>query len=267
MTRIGDPHSPQPPVIMIPGMFTSHSFWISPRDIGLAAHLANAGHCCYLIDRRGMGDSPVPESDIRAGLAEHVEQDLPVLAARIAQQHDQPAFWVGHSFGGVMASLALAGGQCGQPAGLVLFASQYAVGKRALTWPWSLLTRGMSHAMGRVPARRVGLGPEDESPEALDDACAWVARGRDSPWMIDALARIDCPVLGLAGAADTVDPPEGCRQFVDALGSRDKQFQVAGKAQGFAEDYNHPGIVVSRVAREDIWPRVSDWMAGFSPRN
>ncbi|MAA75763.1 MAG: hypothetical protein CMN28_13775 [Salinisphaeraceae bacterium] len=260
ITRIGACDPQRPPVILIPGMFTAHRFWISDSDIGLAALLAARGFCCYLPDRRGLGDSPAVPAGVRAGLREHLEEDLPRLADHVADAHHRPAFWAGHSFGGIMASLAVSRGYGGAAAGLLLFATQYAVDKRALSLPWSLFTRAVTHMLGRVPAHRVGLGPEDESPAAMDDACRWVSTGRRGNWLTDALARIDCPALAMVGAADHVDPPAGCRRFFDALGSRDKHFEIAGRQSGYKDDYNHPGILVSRNARDDIWPRVAEWL-------
>lgn len=247
------------PVIMIPGMFTGRRFWLSDRGIGLAAWLAEHGYPAYIVQRRGLSDSPA--CDVRAGLIEHAKYDLPAVQAYVAQRHAQPAFWVGHSFGGVMAALATARYlDTARVAGLVLFASQFEAGKSMLDWPGYLPTRGLARLLGYFPAWAAGLGPENEPAAALMDATHWVATGRRESYLRDTLAGITAPVLALSGAADRIDPSSGCEQFIGHFASRDKTFLQAGTATGFSVDFDHPGIVVSKPARDEIWPRVTDWL-------
>ena len=145
------------PIVMLPGMFTGRRFWLSERGIGLAAFLARRGYPAVIVQRRGLSDSP--GCDARAGLEEHLAHDLPAVQATVTQRFGASAFWIGHSFGGVMGARAAA--TCldaSRIAGLVLFASQYEVGKRMLDWPGQLLTRGLARTLGYFPARAAGLG-------------------------------------------------------------------------------------------------------------
>ncbi len=79
------------------------------------------------------------------------------------------------------------------------------------------------------------------------------------------LREIRMPVLSMAAAADKNDPPEGCRMIHDRLGSSDKTFVVLGRENGFAVDYDHIGMVVSKEARVEVWPQVSGWMTKRLP--
>lgn len=126
--------------------------------------------------------------------------------------------------------------------------------------PASYLMRAFSAALGRFPARKLGLGSEDEPPAAITDACSWTtAAQRSTAWLVP-LSRITIPVLGVVGAGDRSDPPEGCKRFIGHMSSRDKTFITAGLATGFKEDYNHPGVVVSKSAQQEIWPVVAEWI-------
>ncbi|MES1923708.1 alpha/beta fold hydrolase [Salinisphaera sp. T31B1] len=250
----------RPPVVLVPGMFTGRRFWLSDRGVGLAAYLAERGHPVFIVQRRGLSDSPPSRG--RAGLSEHVEHDLPAVQQWVWTRHPVPAFWVGHSFGGVMCALACADYLCtARMAGLVLLASQFEVGKRMLDWPANRLTRGLARLRGHFPARAAGLGPENEPLAAIIDATRWVESGRRRPDIRQALSTIDIPVLALSGAADRVDPSEGCRRFVDHFASTDRTFERLGRATGYPEDFDHPGLVVSRPARERVWPRIAGWMS------
>ncbi|MES1928666.1 hypothetical protein SADO_05385 [Salinisphaera dokdonensis CL-ES53] len=247
------------PVVMLPGMFTGRRFWLSERGIGLAAFLARRGYPAIVVQRRGLSDSP--DCDARAGLEEHLAYDLPAVQAVVTQRFGASAFWIGHSFGGVMAARAAATQlDASRIAGLVLFASQYEVGKRMLDWPGQLLTRGLARAIGSFPARAAGLGPENEPIAAMHDATEWVARGRRDPALRESLAAITAPVLAISGAGDRVDPSRGCERFVSHFSSADKTFVTAGRASGYSVDFDHPGIVISKFAQAEIWPRVAEWL-------
>jgi len=247
------------PVVVLHGMFTDRRFWLSDKGVGLAGYLAERGHPVFIVQRRGLGDSPA--TDKRCGLDEHLQHDLPVVQAHIAQQFPAPAFWLGHSFGGVMAARGVADTlDASKVAGLVLLASQFEVGKRALDWPGNILTRALVRACGYLPARAVGLGPVNEPAAAAQDACRWVSDGQRKPDIKQSLQKITVPTLAISGAADTVDPTAGCKKLVAHFASKRVRFVRAGLADGFAQDYNHPGIVISKPAQAEIWPLIGDWM-------
>tara|TARA_B100002052_G_scaffold27576_1_gene21271 strand:+ start:3762 stop:4628 length:867 start_codon:yes stop_codon:yes gene_type:complete len=264
ITRVGGLTAKRAPVVLMHGMFTDRRFWLSDRDIGLAAYLAERGHQVYILQRRGLSDGP-DCGRARLGLVEHMTYDVPAMDDWVAARHDQPAFWIGHSFGGVTAARALARHVApDRLGGLVLLASQYQHAKRMLDWPGHILTRGLVRLRGHLPARSVGLGPVDEPAAAARDACDWVAQGRRSGLIRDDLARLACPLLAVSGSADRVDPTAGCRAFASATASRDSTFIEAGVAHGYARDYDHPGIVISKDAQREIWPLIGDWLAARS---
>ncbi|AXQ29362.1 alpha/beta fold hydrolase [Solimonas sp. K1W22B-7] len=247
------------PLVMLPGMFSNRHFWLSPKGVGLAGFLARAGYEPWLVERRGI--ALAANSPGRRGLAEHIAQDLPQVQRTLQQHNPRPAFWFGHSFGGVMATLAAA--ETLDPslvAGLVLFAAQCEVDKNGLTPPYSWFLRGLSRMLGRFPARRLGMGPEDEPPAAMDDACAIVGEAQREGSMARRLAPVRCPVLGFGGGADRVDPPEGCVRFIGHMSSGDKTWVLLSRDQGYSKDYDHPGIVIAKAAQDEVWPQVLRWL-------
>lgn len=243
------------PLVFLPGMFSERSFWLSARGVGLAAYLAEAGFPGVIVQRREA------DGGARPGLEEHLRYDLPLVQRRLAAVWGESAFWIGHSFGGMLCARATAETlDPRQVAGLVLFAAQFELGKRPLHPPGSWGTRLLTALYGRFPARRLGLGPRDEPPAAMDDAIRLVVEGRRRPQLREALRRIEAPTLAISGAGDKGDPSEGCRRLIDHFVSTDKRFVLAGRSQGYAVDYDHAGIVVSKEARQEIWPLVRDWL-------
>ncbi len=247
------------PTVLVSGMFTGRRFWLSDKQVGMAVYLARRGYPAFIVQRRGLSDSP--RCAARAGLIDHVKYDLPAVQRQVSERYAQPAFWIGHSFGGVMSAIACARYLETQSiAGLVLFASQFEVGKRMLDWPANRITRGLAWLLGYFPARAAGLGPENEPTAALMDATHWVETGRRQAYLRDMLRGITQPALAVSGAADRVDPSAGCERFISHFSSIDKHFERAGTANGYSVDFDHPGIVVSKPAQTEVWPFVADWL-------
>lgn len=253
-------------VLMVPGMFTARGFWLSTHGVGLAAHLQKAGMRCWILERRGIGAARQTVGDARLGMSQAARHDLPRAFAHIRAQSAQPIFIVAHSFGGILAARALAGPiDARDCAGLISFATQCEAGKSALHPPGSWLTLAISASLGHLPARLAGLGPEDEPRAAMQDAVRWTTTARrGAPWL-DSLRALPLPQLALAGAGDTTDPPEGCARFARRLAAHDAHFELLARSRGWAEDYDHAGMVVSRNARAEVWPYVTDWLRRKMP--
>lgn len=257
------------PIIMLPGMFSGRGFWLSDKGIGLAAYLASCGFDVWIVQRRGVGTHQrANRSAPREGLEEHLRFDLPLIQKHVYASNPNPAFWIGHSFGGVMAARAAAKHLDPAPiAGLVLFATQVEVGKASLVPPGSWLTLAMTWLVGYCPAKKAGLGPLNETLAAMSDAAKLTTMARRNPAVLAPLKNISAPVLALVGKGDTVDPSAGCRMFFERLGSTDKQFMELSEAANNLMDYNHPGIVVSKQAQREVWPLVADWLSKHSHTN
>ena len=66
------------------------------------------------------------------------------------------------------------------------------------------------------------------------------------------LLEIRCPVLNIAGRKDYVCPVSQAKATMDLVGSEDKEFLVL--------EAGHLGLMCSPLAREELWPRVRDWL-------
>lgn len=260
--RVGTPGAL--PVLLMPGTFSNHTFWLGTRGHGMAWALADAGFEVGVLDPRGHGGSDQP-----AGRAWDFEDwgrlDVPAAVETITDRH-QRAFLVGHSAGGAAMLMALAADPdlAQHVAGVVVMATPV---------PWLQRLRRLgawgarlgARLFGRFPARLVGLGPEDELPGVMSQWMAWNLDGRwigaDGVDYVERLRHVDVPIFGVSGAGDTLfAPPSACRALVEMVGARDRQYLMAGLETGFAEDFDHAGIVVSRTARTEIWPRVVGWL-------
>lgn len=254
------------PVVLLPGTFSNHTFWIGTRGTGFARALAAAGFEAWALDPRGHGASQRPDRGEPWDFDDWARQDVPAALAAAAAAGGRP-FLIGHSAGGSAALAALAA----EPALAHQLAGAVAIATPA-PWlqPWrGLFARSIRRAsllLGRFPARRLGLGPEDELPGVMAQWMGWNIgghwRGDDGSDYSAGLAQLRLPLLAVAGAGDHLwAPPPACQALFDLVGSPDKSFLLCGRRTGFATDYGHAGLVVSREAREEIWPRLLDWLA------
>jgi pimeloyl-ACP methyl ester carboxylesterase len=79
------------------------------------------------------------------------------------------------------------------------------------------------------------------------------------------LDRLDTPVLAIGGRADRVAPPDRVKALVDRAGSTDKRFVLAGRENGFAEDYGHLDLCLGDRASSEIYPLVIEWLEAHRP--
>jgi predicted alpha/beta hydrolase len=266
------------PVLLVPGTFSTRLFWLGARAQGFAYYLAEAGFDPWVLELRGHGGSQRPHSWTMDDWARF---DAPAAVEVVASETGRSRIvWIGHSAGGVVGA-ALAGS--GHPAtgllgGLVLLGSPgpgHLHGRRRIGAWLTFLAAG---AIPRAPwhGHWLGLGPEAEPGRLVADWMRWNISGRwrgaDGRDYLAGLAKARIPVLAVAGGHDrTLAPPAAVRDLLDRFGSSDRTLIVAGREHGFAADYDHPGLVIGRAARQEIWPRVVDWLriqdSGFGIRD
>ncbi len=258
-----------PPVLLMPGTFSNHTFWLGTKGHGMAWAIADAGFEAVVLDPRGHGGSE--RAGGQAWTFDHWGRlDVPAAVEAVTADGGQ-ALLVGHSAGGASMLIALAG----EPrvrervAGLVALATPVPWLQR---WrrigAWGIRTA--SRLLGRFPARLLGLGPEDELPGVMSQWMTWNLEGewigQDDIDYVSALADVRVPVLAMSGAGDTVfAPPRACRTLLEMVGTDDATYVLAGRETGFSEDFDHPGIVVSKAAHEEVWPRVLAWLGDHAP--
>lgn len=264
--RVGRPGAP--PVVLMPGTFSNHTFWLGTKGHGMAWAIAGAGFEAVVLDPRGHGGSERPGG--QAWTFEHWGRlDVPAAVEAVTPDGGS-ALLVGHSAGGASMLIALAGEAAVRErvAGVVALATPVPWLQR---WrrigAWAIRTG--SRLLGRFPARLLGLGPEDELPGVMSQWMSWNLRGEwvgdDGLDYVEALGDVRVPVLAMSGAGDTVfAPPDACRGLLEMVGAEDATYVLAGRETGFSEDFDHPGIVVSKAAHDEVWPRVIRWLEAHS---
>lgn len=257
VTRIGEGRGL--PVVMLPGMFDNRRLYLWPGGGGLAETLADAGFDAWIVERRRTG-GVAATAGVRAGWEEMVRVDLPTAQGLVAAHNGCPAFWVGHSFGGVaLARAAAETMQQSQIAGLVLFNT--AVDVPLLANPIVTATVRSRMWGGAFPARRFRLGPEDEPVAALEDAISWGAAERARGQLSAALSAVDVPILAFTAPRDVIAPATRCDRLTQPSVGRDLRVQSLARRHGFARNHNHDTSLLHPVAPTDVFPFLRAWLA------
>ncbi len=258
-----------PPVVLVHGTYANSQFWLSDKGVGLAAYLRERGHDVWMPELRGRGPSAKVPGYVRWSAGDLMRHDLAAVAELVDARQGRPAMWVGHSYGGLYVIGALVNHwlPSDHVAAVAVFGTQLRDGQRYLRfWPLTRLVQATIRAIGFFPARGLGMGPENEPPGIMNEALHWKSSGRwaapDGTDYEAGIGSLAVPVLAYAAAADKMDPPEGCRAFLQALGGARKEFRLLGECSGFSRDYGHVDMLVSRAAEREVWPDLAAWLAG-----
>jgi polyhydroxyalkanoate synthase subunit PhaC len=66
------------------------------------------------------------------------------------------------------------------------------------------------------------------------------------------LSKIEVPLLNIAGSKDYICPLSQAEPTMDLVGSEDKELLVL--------DGGHVGLMAGPIAKENLWPRIRDWL-------
>jgi predicted alpha/beta hydrolase len=265
--RVGDARGT--PVLLAPGTFSNRTFWLGTRGTGFARTLAKHGFESCVLDFRGHGDSQRSAPGRRWNFDDWGRLDLPAAIDAIAADGRRPLL-VGHSAGGasVLAALAAEPRVRRQARAAVILATPLPwlqSWRRVAAWAM----RFGSRHLRAFPARLLRLGPEDELPGVMEQWMDWNVRGHwignDGTDYTVALRSLTTPLLFLAGAGDNrFAPPVATRGLYQLAGSPNRSYVLAGTATGFQRDYGHVDLVVSRPARQEIWPLLISWLQRYA---
>jgi predicted alpha/beta hydrolase len=245
--------------VLAHAMFARRSIW----EKGFAEFLAARGWRSVSFDFRGHGDSDKTDDH---GYDDLVFSDLPAVAECARQKLGGPLVVIGHSLGGHVALAAQGAGVLGADAIVGVAAPNVWLRELEPSRAVWAVKRGILATVdavckrfGRFPARRLGLGSDDEPIGYMTDLTrfgktnAWRSRSGTNDYLA-ALARVKEPVCAIASDGDRLNArPECVRRMLD-LAAGPKRF-VHLRAR-----VDHTRIVTTRDA-ESGWGEAMDWIA------
>ena len=281
----------KPPIILVHGLAQNRFSWrCSSRS--LAGKLAAAGHEVLNLELRGHGNSRVYGAANATAFDQYVD-DL----TRVVGHCDRPPFVIGHSLGGAVAVGAATRAPL---AGLVHLAGVYTFASRNRTIraacklslaaePMLMLTpaRMSTGWVGKILGRlyrvsdvagygfpiagwtpgslerelleeRLAKGFDWESVEVWLQMCRWA--GGEPIAYHDDFARLDIPLLVIAGDHDALAKPEDARACYEASGSTDRELVIFDRYNNQVH-WGHLDLILGRKAPEETWPVLLKWLA------
>jgi predicted alpha/beta hydrolase len=249
------------PVIMTHGTFSNASVCQE-----LAKFLNKAGFDCWIYEWSGHGRSEF------GGLTPDAEDyalcDVPaVIKAVQAETKQKKCIWAAHSGGGFLPLMYVARNTKRQKKiqAIVTLGSQTTGAGKTFSQKINIiLVRIITRLFGQMPGPLFGLGPENERLGFMPQWCRWnwtgKWRGYDKFDYMEAMKKIKIPALCIVGGGDKIAPPGGCYELFSVLGSPNKKFRLFSKKNGFAENYNHPRLIASQNAQNEIWPEILNFI-------
>jgi len=253
------------PVILLHGSFTNRSFWFSSKGKGLARALLESGLDPWMLEMRGHGDSPVNANYTKNSIEEYAEFDLPAALSFVKEQTNQPPIWIGHSMGGVTIATAFAGGHLKEEdsSGLVLLGAQVSRYPILLRTPFANLFSRLMLSL-KKPIIKSKVGPEHEPLGVAQEFVrwsgllhGWKSTKKNKYW--NGFVNFKLPLLAFGAKKDRGDPSKYCKKLALRINS-DADFYDLGIDNGFSQDYNHVNMVISENAKNEVWPKIIEWI-------
>lgn len=224
-----------------------------------AEQFVNSGFAVYALDLRGRGKSEGERFYVEH-VADYVSDVAGTLDIARSRNPGLPIFLLGHSAGGVVASVYTLENQS-ELAGFICesFAFQVPAPGFALA-----AIKGLSHVAPRLPVLRLKNEDFTRDPKALEalNADPLTAHEVQPAITVAALVRADerlreefpqikLPVLIMHGTADRATVCQGSQFFYDTVGSRDKTLKLY-------EGYFHD--LLNDIGKEGVMTEIREWI-------
>lgn len=286
------------PVVLCHGIAANFSFleFLPPQN--LAQFITALGFDTYSIDHRGDASSTPPDWLNDANFDDLVRLDIPAILEVVTEHSKQKqVLWVGHSLGGLIG-LAAASAKSGI-VGICTIGSPVFF-KLQNVYAWLLKLGQWASPSGLFPTDFLGrlvapfaslvnvdkIASFSANLRNIDAASqrAMMANGTSPLWrgvmlQLEEWVRGDVfrsrdnkvdyreqtrllqiPMLVIAGTVDGLAPLSVSRQYFELLTTPDKQFAGFGLEFGHVADYGHGDLVIGRLAHEEVYPVIGQWL-------
>ncbi|MGD9486621.1 MAG: alpha/beta fold hydrolase [Calditrichaceae bacterium] len=265
------------PVFMLHGAIENGRIFYSDSGRGLASFLANEGYDVYIADLRGHGLSkPRVSQKSTYGQTENITEDIPAFINQIVRIRGEVSqHWIAHSWGGVLLSSYLA--RFNRHRRLVRSMAYFGVKRNVRVWNLhrlfkiDLIWKGFCGLLvkfyGYLPAKKYGIGSDNESAKSHRQSKLWVKRSswRDTDDHFDygeTLSNFSLPpTLYLSGLNDRcLGHPKDVRDFINESGKHVSKELILSKSNGNRHDYDHISMLTHKDAVDDHFLAVLEWL-------
>lgn len=257
----------QKPVFLLHGSIEDARVFYSKSGKGFAPFLAKHGFDVFAPDMAGRGNSePRVSSGFRHSHADVINRDIPKYIEHIRQFYpDAPICMGAHSWGGVMIlAWYVRYGSSENPGPMVFFGTKRhiaTISLRRFLWVdvmWNAVGEITTAIRGYLPAKALKMGSQNEPAKLFRETKKWVYSKRWLDFNTDEdiaarLADLNLPpILYFAGANDKVlGHPADVKRLIGETGSKNAEFVLLSRANGYKIDYGHIDMLTSKHARSE----------------
>ena len=270
-------------ILLIHGTFSDKRV-----SLGVANYLAKLGHTCYIMEWRGHGTSSIATEKFNfetiafydiAATFHYLFNEL-----KVDNLHA-----VTHSGGGICLSIFLTQNPhyVGKTSSVTMIACQaYGAALNPKSYLKILLLKIMTRLLDHVPARRLKLGPINESYHTMRQWYNWNLNKNFQSSLVkpdsnskksrkyenfdyrQLMPTITIPIYAISAKGDDfIAPTKGCQLFLDSFNNSVNVFREFSIDNGALEDYDHSRVILSRNAAKEIWPTIAAWIEEHSKIN
>jgi len=264
------------PVLLIHGSIEDSRIFYSASGKGFAPFLAQAGFDVFVPDLPGKGKStPKASRDFDHSQQQFIDKDINDYIEHIRKDYPTEKIRLGgHSWGGVLALAWYAKFGSTETTGpMVFFGSKRKLATKSLQrlfmvdLMWSGLGQITTGLSGYLPAKKLGMGSDNEPAKFYLETNKWVHadvwHDQQSGENIAAKLRQKKlpPLLFFAGLKDKVlGNPKDVKRLMAETGSNSARFVLLSRENGNAKDYNHINMLTARTCPDDHFPLAVDWL-------
>lgn len=261
--KVDEPTKTHKNILLLHGAFSDKRM-----HLGIAHYLAQHGYCCYIMEWRGHGTSPLPKE--KYNLETVALYDVGATFHYLFHQLKLPAIHcVTHSGGGMCLTMFLLQNQAyiSKVKSVSMFACQaYGAALTPKAFTKVFMGKTLTLTLGYLPAIKMKLGPINESYHTMKQWFNWnLGKNFDSTDGTfnyrQHMPKMNMPIYAIAATGDDfVAPPSGCLLYLNDYQNLNNQFREFGINNGDLEDYSHSRVLMSRNAAKEIWPTVLTWI-------
>lgn len=292
------------PLLLQHGLAACHRVWTFPPRSIAAAFAAQGYEVWVSDLRGSLADrSPEGPRGRDWTIDDYLDHDLQSFVRHIRQANQgAPIFAYGHSMGGVLLMMSAIRHGSENYRGIVTSAASldYTQGNSgfkkllplrpivaSLPWvPYGSFSKIASPILGRSRNKIEEFSYHPDNLEA-ELARQWFAnvftniapgvllslattfeaggfRSADGMRYGELLDRIQCPILMLGGSHDQQCPADAVQATWNRIPIPEKKLALFGQEHGHELPYGHADLLVGRSAPREVWPLVSEWLAGIS---
>lgn len=262
-------------VFMLHGSMECGTIFYSNSGKGLAPYLASKGYRVLVPDMAGRGlSSPNVGRGSRSNQNRVILEDIPFLLRSIRNEYGSiPDHWVAHSWGGVIMLAHLVRIKDFHPKSVSFLGTKRRISvinlRRlfAVDVVWTFIGEIMSSILGYFPARKMGIGAENEPSGLYRDTRKWVYSHKwidptDGFNYDEEFSKSQIPpTLYIAGINDSfLGNPVDVQLLMESANGLKDHFMLLSRHNGHKLDYGHINMCTSRYAVVDHFPEIVNWM-------